>query len=97
MRKYGNVWEGMGGYGRVWEGMGSGQSPLQPVDAPLLRAIRWVMPPLAARTLSQQLAARFRLTCPTSPTADIYTIARKLRRNAAYDILSWCARLLVAA
>ena len=31
------------------------------------------------RTLSQQLAARFRLTCPTSPTcptAAIYTIAR---------------------
>ena len=35
----------LGCIGRVWEELGSGQSPLQPVDAPLRRAIRWVMPP----------------------------------------------------
>ena len=33
----------LGRFGRVWEVLGSGQSPLQPVDALLWRAIRWVM------------------------------------------------------
>ena len=36
----------LGRFGRVWEVLGSGQSPLQPVDAPLLLARRWVMPRL---------------------------------------------------
>ena len=30
--------------GKIWEGLRSGQSPLQPVDAPLLPATRRVMP-----------------------------------------------------
>ena len=34
----------LGRFGRGWEGLGSGQSPLQPVDAPLLPATRRVMP-----------------------------------------------------
>ena len=34
----------LGRFGRVWEVLGSGQSPLQPADAPLRRETRRVMP-----------------------------------------------------
>ena len=78
----------LGRFGKVWEVLGSGQSPLQPVDAPLRRAIRWVMPPLATRTLSHQLAAMHPKTPNTSQTfpilptkAAINRIARLPRRS----------------
>ena len=54
----------LGRFGRVWEGLGSGQSPLQPVDAPLRQAIRRVMP--AAHTMSLQWAAMLSKTLKPS-------------------------------
>ena len=79
----------LGSIGRVWEELGSGQSPLQPVDALLRRAVRWVML-RCLRTILQQQAAILSYTLILSHALPYFLIKSRhqpycprMRRNAA--------------